>query len=106
MKHMGLIHNIYSMSIVKKLNSWPMDETQNFNCQWLTPVGGVQGDVSTDHKSDKQNKLSQLVQKLFHLSDLKLQVWLDGGWVVVCGGRVIHAKHANLNCKWLSPLGG
>ena len=47
-------------------------------------------DVSTDYKSANRIKFSQLVQELFHLSDLKPQVWSGwiGGWVVWVDGWV------------------
>ena len=50
----------------------------------------VHENVSTDHKSANRIKFSQLVQELFHLSDLKPQVWSGwiGGWVVWVDGWV------------------
>ena len=35
---LAVMHN---MSIVKKSNCWTTDETHNFNCHSLTPVGGA-----------------------------------------------------------------
>ena len=59
----------------------------------------VYGDSSTDHKSSNRIKISQLVQELFHLSDLKpadvggqrdgLGAWMD--WWMCVGKWPMHA---------------
>ena len=46
----------------KKLKSWSMDDTDNFNCSGLC----VNGDISTNHKSSNRIELSQLGQDLFN----------------------------------------